>query len=211
MAYNYNNPPLPQGAGGFAEPDEGQYGQHQQYDHHWDQYAQEPPFLHGGYGHQSTFDDEDQHRHPPAQNGGFYDQHMQLQGGGGGADGDNGQPPHHNAHWVPAGQHPGQHLQPRQEQLQPGSADLGAYPSYTNDTFAHQPNINPFENPTHNATNEDIPLLQQNGNAGGFVDPNQPGPGDDEDESQVRYGKIPRRIPRRLKTIKQGGLQYMWS
>ena len=83
------------------------------------------------------------------------------------------------------------------------------------------------------ASNEDIPLLTQAGGQhlyhlpgqggrsaygdamgmaggasagpGGFADPNALHAGaDEEEESQVRYGRIPQRIPRRLKTIKQG-------
>lgn len=77
--------------------------------------------------------------------------------------------------------------------------------------------------------NEDIPLLEQHGRygsgysqammgmpgamppriqnmgPGGFMDPNMMLNEDDDEMSQVRYGRIPQRVPRRLKTIKQGG------
>lgn len=63
---------------------------------------------------------------------------------------------------------------------------------------------------------EHIPLLDQGGGhhapsgplpagPGGFTDPNGAGAYNDWDEERhVRYGRIPQRIPRRLKTVKQG-------
>lgn len=56
--------------------------------------------------------------------------------------------------------------------------------------------------------------------SGGFVDPSYlgggpgaGGPDDDDDDdntTQVRYGRIPQRIPRRLKTVKQGEWEEGW-
>jgi hypothetical protein len=97
--------------------------------------------------------------------------------------------------------------------------------------------MNPLGQPAMGQSNEHIPLLNRNNHMnqgqpgvgmtgygqalsdqplgygpGGFADPAMMGgrPHDDEEEeaSQVRYGRIPQRIPRRLKTIKQGQSRF---
>lgn len=238
MAYNYGHPgnvgsPAP---GGFhAGDEEARYQSHtpapydqQGYDEH------QPPFLHAGYGHQETYSSDrqyedggdasnrfsaqyghqgytqgqDQHGYPPID-----DQALHSPMG----EGDNGQPPHHNIHWLPATQHPGGQPEP----------DAGLYPSYTGGSSydlhtggstANGDNLNPFDAPpVHErlGSNEDFPLLNQNGAPiggmhapGGFVDPTQGMNGEiqehDDDDTAIRYGHIPRRVPRRLKTVKQG-------
>jgi chitin synthase len=129
--------------------------------------------------------------------------------------------PHQAIHWVSADQHGRLGV--------PGVNDgnnNSMYPSYSGDTFTS--NVNPFDAPMDQPLphgshpHEDIPLLDQHGRQGsgysqamlpgampmgpgGFMDPNMMH--DDDDElSQVRYGRIPQRVPRRLKTIKQGEL-----
>lgn len=162
-------------------------------------------------------------------------------------EGDNGQPPHHNLHWVDPNHAVGG---PRQRadsygngsNGDPNNGRLGVplagggplRPSYTNDTFVS--NTNPFDTPGlgasvgpgqsqlnlsvgpggrlgngRDASTEHIPLLDQGGGyhaPGGFVDPSRIGM---DDDNQVRYGRIPQRIPRRLKTIKQGGCTLMFT
>lgn len=145
--------------------------------------------------------------------------------------------PHQAVHWVPADQHgrlgvPGAHNND-------GSLNNNMYPSYSGDTFTSNVNPfdAPMDQPLgpHGSNpNEDIPLLDQHGRhgsgysqimlpgampmgagqgggymgPGGFMDPNMLHDDDDE-QTQIRYGRIPQRVPRRLKTIKQGKLSFL--
>lgn len=150
-----------------------------------------------------------------------------MGGGPGNSNDEPNVPPHQAVHWVSADQHnrlgvPG---------VNNNGSNNNMYPSYSGDTFTS--NINPFDAPMDqplqhgSAPNEDIPLLEQHGRQGsgysqamlpgampmdgrqgmmgpgGFMDPNMH-QDDDDEMSQVRYGRIPQRVPRRLKTIKQG-------
>jgi hypothetical protein len=132
--------------------------------------------------------------------------------------------PNNAVHWVSADQH---------GRLGVPDPNSHMYPSYSGDTFTSNVNPfdAPMDQPlggppgTNNGGNEDIPLLEQHGRGGsgysgvmlpgampagqgiqgpgGFADPHAYHDDDDE-QSQIRYGRIPQRVPRRLKTIKQG-------
>ena len=56
----------------------------------------------------------------------------------------------------------------------------------------------------------DIPLLRPSASSSGISDPQIPGSYDDEDDdaqdemsTNIRYGRIPQRVPRRYKTVKK--------
>lgn len=138
--------------------------------------------------------------------------------------------PHQAVHWVSADQHgrlgvPGSNTNAYNDSS--NSVNNTLYPTYSGDTFTS--NVNPFDAPMDQPLapgsnpNEDIPLLGQSQHGrfgsgysqamlpgampqgpGGFMDPNMMHHDDDDEQSQVRYGRIPQRVPRRLKTIKQG-------
>lgn len=143
--------------------------------------------------------------------------------------------PDYHGQWVPANQHAEYHSRPDLRHSESGqSQTFGGVNPF--DTPHDGIPLNPLGQPGMMASNEDIPLLhrnQMNGaqpglgmsgygqtmngqpvsyGPGGFADPAMLGPTHEEDEeqSQVRYGRIPQRIPRRLKTIKQGWALVAW-
>ena len=218
--------------GGFAnEADEGQYGQQHQQPQHFDRYNndEQPPYLHSGYTHQQQYSYDDQYAQnaagPPMQPYGAQEI------GGDGEDAPNTRPDYHGQ-WVPANQHADYHagqLRPEMRHSESGQSEtFGGVNPFDTPMDGHA--MNPLGQPAMMQSNEDIPLLNRNGHGppgvgmsgygqamdgqpvgygpGGFADPAMLGgrPHDDEEEeaSQVRYGRIPQRIPRRLKTIKQG-------
>ncbi|KAI8986294.1 glycosyltransferase family 2 protein [Trametes punicea] len=85
--------------------------------------------------------------------------------------------------------------------VHPLGAPVSPQPSYQGPSFQLH------DDPVDDMDTGDIPLLRRDGPTGPIPMPipgeYEPSEGDDKSESNIRYGRIPQRVPRRYKTIKK--------
>ena len=101
---------------------------------------------------------------------------------------------------------PGEYLNPFQGGYPPtaSSATLQQSPSPSGYTLHDRPSFELHDNDPDNFDTGDMPLLMRNNQMPSPMPGDyDPVTGDDQSESNIRYGRIPQRVPRRYKTIKK--------